>query len=126
MKGALVVRPVYFPDDEQFWFETLRSFGHVAYGGADFGEVATTVERITSRDYDSWHDEWLVTADRVAAEAEATLGRGHGVSARDGLLRAANYYRNAEFFLHGNPDDPRIRQAYDRQVECFRQAAAPV
>lgn len=30
------MRPVYFSDDEQFWFETLRSFGHVAYGGADF------------------------------------------------------------------------------------------
>ncbi len=118
------MRPVYFPDDEQFWFETLRSFGHVAYGGADFGEVAMTAEQIKSRDYDSWHDEWLATADRVAAEAEAALTRGHHVSARDGLLRAANYYRNAEFFLHGEPDDPRIRRAYDRQVECFRQAAA--
>ncbi|MCF3137607.1 alpha/beta hydrolase family protein, partial [Streptomyces olivochromogenes] len=44
--------------------------------------------------------------------------------ARDGFLRASNYYRSAEFFLHGNPCDPRHDQAYDRSVECFQAAAA--
>jgi len=48
---------------------------------------------------------------------------GHRISARDGLLRASNYYRSAEFFLHGHPDDPRHYHAYDRSVECFRTAA---
>ncbi len=28
-----------FPGDVQFWYETLRSLGHIAYGGADFGEA---------------------------------------------------------------------------------------
>ncbi len=117
------MRAVYFPDNPQFWFETLRSFGHIAYGGGDFGEVAATTERITAGDYDSWHDEWRATADRVAGEAAAALARRHRISARDGFLRASNYYRNAEFFLHGTPGDPRIRRAYDRQVACFREAA---
>ncbi|MDC3911864.1 hypothetical protein KQE47_26400, partial [Raoultella planticola] len=27
-----------FPDDAQFWFETVRSFGAAEYGGSLFGE----------------------------------------------------------------------------------------
>ncbi|MER7468011.1 alpha/beta fold hydrolase [Streptomyces sp. NPDC097981] len=113
-----------FPGDAQFWYETLRSFGHIAYGGADFGEVVATSRRIAEGDYGSWHDEWLATADRVAGEAARALDAGHPVSARDGFLRASNYYRSAEFFLHGRPCDPRHEHAYERSVECFRSAAA--
>ncbi|MCS0636025.1 alpha/beta fold hydrolase [Streptomyces sp. LP05-1] len=118
------MKPLFFPDDSQFWFETLRTFGHIAYGGADFGETVVTAERIIAGDYDSWHDEWLATADRVAAEGRSALAGGHPVSARDAFLRASNYYRSAEFFLHGDPTDPRIHHAYDASVACFREAAA--
>ena len=117
------MRPLLFPDDPQFWFETLRALGHTTYGGADIGEVLTTAERITAGDYDSWHDEWLATADRVTAEGQTMLAAGHPISGRDNLLRASNYYRSAEFFLHGNPADPRIDHAYYRSVDCFRDAA---
>jgi len=119
------MKQILFPDDVQFWFETLRSFGHIAYGGADFGEVLAISERITAGDYDSWHDAYLEAADRLAGEAGDALRAGHRVSARDGLLRASNYYRSADFFLHGHPEDPRHQHAYDRSVECF-QAAAPL
>ncbi|MGD3106152.1 alpha/beta hydrolase family protein [Streptomyces sp. YGL11-2] len=118
------MKNLLFPDDAQFWYETLRSFGHITYGGADFGEVISTSTRIVEGDYGSWHDEWLATADRVSGEAQRALGEGHSVSARDGFLRASNYYRSAEFFLHGNPCDARHHHAYDRSVECFHAAAA--
>ncbi|MFC7643420.1 hypothetical protein ACFQX6_23295 [Streptosporangium lutulentum] len=117
------MHPLVFEKDAVFWYETLRSFGHIAYGGADFGEVVTTARRITEGDYDSWHDEWRATADRVAAQAERSLAAGHEVSARDGFLRASTYYRSAGFFLHGDPSDPRVDSAYLRGVECFRAAA---
>ena len=61
--------------------------------------------------------------DRIAAEADDALRAGHRISARDGLLRAHNYYRSADFFLHGNPDDPRHHYAYERSVELFQAAA---
>ncbi|WP_432026310.1 alpha/beta hydrolase family protein [Streptomyces sp. 1222.5] len=118
------MKQLLFPDNIQFWYETLRSMSHIAYGGADFGEVVSTGERITEGDYDSWYVEWLATADRVSEEAEKALAAGHRVSARDGFLRASNYYRSAEFFLHGHPSDPRHDHAYDRSVACFRAAAA--
>ncbi|MER7755120.1 alpha/beta fold hydrolase [Kitasatospora sp. NPDC097643] len=118
------MKQLLFPNNIQFWYETLRSMSHIAYGGADFGEVVATAERITEGDYASWYTEWLAAADRVSGEAEKALAAGHRVSARDGLLRASNYYRSAEFFLHGHPCDPRHDHAYDRSVACFRAAAA--
>ncbi|GGV50207.1 dipeptidyl aminopeptidase [Kitasatospora herbaricolor] len=118
------MKQLLFPNNIQFWYETLRSMSHIAYGGADFGEVVATGERITEGDYASWYTEWLATADRVSGQAGKALAAGHRVSARDGFLRASNYYRSAEFFLHGHPSDPRHDHAYDRSVACFRAAAA--
>ncbi|MEU8777307.1 alpha/beta fold hydrolase [Streptomyces sp. NPDC048606] len=118
------MKPLLFPNNAQFWYETLRSLSHIAYGGADFGEVVSTGERITEGDYDSWYTEWFATAERVSSEAEKALAAGHRVSARDGFLRASNYYRSSEFFLHGKDCDPRHDHAYDRSVECFQAAAA--
>ena len=49
--GAMNPLPqLLFPDDLQFWYETLRWLGLAAYGGADFGEVVTTAQRITAGD----------------------------------------------------------------------------
>lgn len=118
------MKQLMFEEDAQFWFETLRLFGHAAYGGSDFGEVVAAASTVTAGDYDSWHDAYRAMADRLYAEA-ADAGP---VTARDLLLRASTYYFSSEFFLHGNPADPRIAAAYDRSVECFRRAgvAEPV
>jgi hypothetical protein len=83
-----------------------------------------TVNRITSGDNDSWYKEWNVTAERVFAEAEAQLAAGHCISARDGYLRATTYFRGSEFFLHGNPDDPRIYSAYQKSIQSYKACCA--
>ncbi|MFI2352784.1 alpha/beta hydrolase family protein [Streptomyces sp. NPDC019443] len=114
------MKQLMFQDDPPFWFETLRNLGLAVYGGSDIGEVIATASRVTPGDYDGWHDAWRATAERLETEARAS----HPISARDGLLRASTYYRAAEFFLHGNPDDPRIDHAYERSVACFRDAIA--
>ena len=113
-----------FPDDAQFWFETVRMFGADEYGGAAFGEVLATSARIKAGDYDSWYDAWNAIADRIAGEGDAQLATGHKVSARDSYLRASNYYRSSEFFLHATPKDPRVARAYRRSVETYMAAAA--
>jgi dienelactone hydrolase len=118
------MQPVLFADDELLWYETQRVLAHAASGGADTGEVLSAAQRIVSGDHDSWHDEWLATAERIAREAEGAIKAGHRISGRDGLLRASNYYRCAESFLHGQPDDPRIDYSYEQSVACFAQAAA--
>lgn len=118
------MRPLLFTEDLTFWYETERVLGHIAYGGADFGETVTTAERIVPGDYDSWHEQWRLTAERVEAEARERLSAAHTVSARDGLLRAATYFRSAEFFTRDREPDPRGRPTYEASVRCFQDAAA--
>jgi hypothetical protein len=43
------MRPLLFPDDLQFWYETLRWLGLAAYGGADFGEVRSSSPAMPTR-----------------------------------------------------------------------------
>ena len=95
------MRPFVFEEDKSFWYETLRVLGQIPYGGGDLGEVLRTARMIKPGDFDSWHGEWLATADRTAGEAAKSLVGGHRVSARDAFLRASNYYRAAEFFMKG-------------------------
>lgn len=113
------MEPVLFAGDKQFWFETLRALGHTAYGGADIGEVLATAQRIAPGDYEGWYREWRSTAERVEAEGRASE---RPVTRRDALLRASNYWRTAEFFLHGAAADPRAEEVYLRGVGCFRDA----
>ncbi|MBW2618971.1 MAG: alpha/beta fold hydrolase, partial [Deltaproteobacteria bacterium] len=73
---------------------------------------------------ESWYTEWWATADRVRAIGQSCLAAGHKVSAREAFCRASMYYRSAEFFLHGDPADPRILETWHLSRDSFRQAAA--
>jgi len=114
-------KPPLFADDAQFWFETQRAFGAAEYGGSLFGEVLAVSSRIKPGDYDSWYDAWNRFADRIARDGEDQLSRNHRISARDSLLRATSYYQSSEFFLHGNPKDPRIARAYQLSLDCYKR-----
>jgi hypothetical protein len=116
-------KPPLFPDNPHFWFETLRVIAADEYGGSLVGEALAVAARIKPDDYDSWYEAWNAMADRVAGEADDQLRRGHKVSARDGYLRASNYYRSSEFYLHGNPRDPRIARAYRGSADCYKACA---
>jgi alpha-beta hydrolase superfamily lysophospholipase len=114
---------VFFEKDAQFEFELVRTMGQTAYGCAEIGECLATAERIVEGDYDSWHTEWFDTATWIYDQAVDAVDR-HPISARDGFLRASNYFRTAEFFLHGSPEDNRIRATSRLSVESFTRAAA--
>jgi len=112
-------------DDEAFSFETLRTTGFAAYGGADLGEVLTTARQIREGDEASWHQAWKATAQRVAKIGEQALASGHRISAREALLRASNYYRTAAAFLLEKPAiDPEMTLLSAGQHDTFATAAA--
>jgi len=112
-------------DNEAFSFETLRTTGFMAYGGADLGEVITTAARIEEGNEESWHQAWKATAQRVAGIGASAHGAGHRVSAREAWLRAANYYRTAAAFLLENPAaDPEMTVLSAGQHDSFAAAAA--
>ncbi|MBO3457930.1 alpha/beta fold hydrolase [Aetokthonos hydrillicola Thurmond2011] len=111
-----------FFTDQNFSYNLLRTVGHSVYGGADIGECLATVARIEDGNYEHWYNEWHNTAQRVEHHASKSLKTGNPISARQAYLRASNYYRTAEFFLHSNQQDPRILETWGRSETCFRQA----
>ena len=110
--------------DQNFSFEFLRVLGESIHGGSDINECFATAARIQEGDYESWYQEWSRTARRIHQIAEKCLANGHTVSAREAFLRASNYYRCAEFFMHIQigVTDPRALDIYQKSVACFRQA----
>ena len=111
-------------DNESFSFETLRTAGFAAYGGADLGEVIATARHIREGDEGSWHQAWKATAQRVADIGQQALASGHRVSAREALLRASNYYRTALPAHLCAPLTDSAADAYHRLRNSFARAAA--
>jgi len=109
-------------EDQTFSFELLRTIGYAPYGGADIGECLLTASQIREGDFESWYEHWSNRARRVHALAEDAFQQGKRASAREAYLRASNYYRTAEFFLHGHPQDSRILATWDASRTTFRQA----
>ena len=102
--------------NETFHYEILRVLGTSRSFGADVGEVLEVADKIIPGDFESWYQEFNKLARHVHAGVSNTR---HPVSARNTLFRASNYYRAADFFLHGNPDDPRINEMWTQQTACF-------
>jgi len=115
--------PLVFADQE-FAFELQRTIGASYAGEADIGECLATASRITEGDFESWYTEWNRTADFFRAAGDESLAAGHRVTAMEAYYRAATYYRTAEFFLHGDPADPRIAETWEKSRDAFRDALA--
>ncbi|GEK27740.1 alpha/beta hydrolase family protein [Furfurilactobacillus siliginis] len=109
-------------DDATFSFELVRVLSYAPFGGADVNEVLSAAQRIKSGDFESWYNEWHRLADHVAARADAFSKAGQPLSASNTYFKASNYYRAAEFFLHGDPSDVRINDASRLSRMTFQQA----
>lgn len=125
-RQSVTERPVatmhtYFPDNEAFSFQITRLVGEAPAGGADWNEMHLALREMEAGDTDSWYEQWLGLADEVVALADEAAEAGHEVTARKARLRAANYYRAAEFYL--GSDDERKVPTYDLAAETFRRAA---
>lgn len=114
--------------DESLVFELIRVMGKATEHGADLGEALSTALRIKQREgnrqalLDAWYQEWRKLAERIEKVGDECLAKGHKVSARDAYLRASEYYRSADFYLHDNPGNPAILQLWDKMESCFERA----
>lgn len=109
--------------DPQYSFQTLRALGYSVSGGADVGEVLKTAYAIEAGDDEAWYREWSETAHHCENAGNEFLKRGNAIGARHEFLKASNYYRTAEFFLHIHPDDPRILSTWKKSRDMFLEAA---
>lgn len=110
--------------DESFHFELLRTISHARYFGADVGEVLHAASRITPGDFESFYTVFNNLASQVNSQADNIDRTKYPVSARDAYFRASTYYRAADFYLHGNPEDARINDLWEKQTAAFNNAIA--
>jgi pimeloyl-ACP methyl ester carboxylesterase len=112
-----------FFEDKTYAFETIRMLSHVYVRSSDVGEVLSTVNRIEEGNGKSWFDHWTATAAHLEAIGDGFLNSGHSLSARDTWIRAANYYRQAEFFIHDSAANLQLAiDSSSRAVRCFQKA----
>lgn len=100
-------------------FELLRLLGHTYFGGADPQEVLQVASALADGDDEGWFIAWDALAARVRAAGDASQRKGHVRSASQSYLRASMYYMFADFYLHGNVEDPRILASNRASRECF-------
>lgn len=110
--------------DADFNFEILRVLSMAPYEGADIGEVLVAAKEIEPGDFESFYNGFNNLALRAEKIARAIDPRRHPVSARNALFKLSNYYRSADFFLHGNWSDPRINALWEKQLSAFNDAMA--
>ncbi|KAH6884593.1 Alpha/Beta hydrolase protein [Thelonectria olida] len=110
--------------DASLNFEILRNLAVARYGGSDVNELLQVAGRVDSKNLETFYDAFVSLAERVDSQGQAIDSARHPVSARDAFFRAATYYRAADFYLHGNPSDPRINTLWEKQQVAFDKALA--
>ncbi|MGD0409059.1 MAG: alpha/beta hydrolase [Candidatus Limnocylindrales bacterium] len=102
-------------------FQITRLMGIADFGGADFTEVYETSNRIDPKDGESWHREWLTTAEAVEELGQEAEAAGNWLTARNAYQRACNYYRAAQFLVPPVTEE-KIR-LLEKLEELFQRAA---
>ncbi|MGV9713801.1 alpha/beta hydrolase family protein [Gordonia sp. NPDC003424] len=110
--------PLLFHSDQHDEFGTW-ALAYIPYGGADFGEIEAVAKQVGDGDDAAFYRAWVELGDRLGADAETAVAAGHTDSARELYLRASAYYASAYHPLYGAPTDPRLVEAFDKQVAAF-------
>jgi dienelactone hydrolase len=101
----------HWPDHFFLSYQFRRALGETQEGGGAVSECFQAASRMKP-DLESWHAEWLRVADRNFLRGEEAERAGHVRTAMNCWLRAADYYRSAEFWLAA--DDPRRLKTFDK------------
>jgi dienelactone hydrolase len=102
----------HWPDDPWMSYQFRRGLGETQEGAGMIGEVFQAASRMVANDLESWHREWMRIAERSDLRGDQEMARKHVRSAMNCWLRAANYFREAEFWLKAQ--DPRRMTAFER------------
>ena len=101
----------HWPDHFFLSYQFRRALGETQEGGGAVSECFQAASRMKP-DLESWHKEWLHVAERNDRRGDEAEKAGHIRTAMNCWLRAADYYRSAEFWLAA--DDPRRLATFDK------------
>ena len=106
----------HWPAHPWMSYQFRRGLGETQEGGGAVSECFQAASRMVPGDRESWHREWLVMAERNHRRGDAAEAAGHLRTAQNCWLRAADYYRQAEFWLDGH--DPRRLATFEKMEQC--------
>ncbi|MBI3371038.1 MAG: alpha/beta hydrolase [Betaproteobacteria bacterium] len=109
----------HWPEHFFMSYQFRRGLGETQEGGGAVSEVFQAASRMTPGDDESWHVEWLRVAERNDSRGDAEEKAAHIRTAMNCWLRAADYYRSAEFWLL--PEDPRRLATFDKCERAGRK-----
>ncbi|KAH8892138.1 alpha/beta-hydrolase, partial [Thozetella sp. PMI_491] len=107
--------------DSQFHGTLASTISKTGGDGAASGEVLRAALLIEPGSFESYYSNFKFLAD---AAANMSVYTSNAPSQRSHHFRAATYYREADFYLHGNASDPRLTTLWASQLAEFEAAIA--
>jgi pimeloyl-ACP methyl ester carboxylesterase len=120
------ISPHYEPYGWQHWpehpwmsYQFRRGLGETQEGAGSVSESFQAASRMIPGDEESWYREWRHVAERNHRRGDQSEAAGQIQTAQNCWLRAAGYYRQAEFWLA--PDDPRRLATFELMETCSKK-----
>jgi pimeloyl-ACP methyl ester carboxylesterase len=110
---------LHWPRHPWMSYQFRRALGETQEGGGAISECFQAAARMLPGDKESWHAQWMVVAERNRRRGDEAEEAGHIQTAQNCWLRAANYYRHAEFWLL--PSDPRRLSTFELMEVCSKR-----
>jgi pimeloyl-ACP methyl ester carboxylesterase len=109
----------HWPEHPWLAYQFRRGLGETQEGGGAVSEIFQAASKMIPGDLESWHKEWKHIGDRNWLRGLESEKSNHVRTAMNCFLRAADYYRQAEFFL--KPDDPRRLKTFEQMEACSKR-----
>ncbi|KAJ5345985.1 hypothetical protein N7452_003989 [Penicillium brevicompactum] len=108
----------------EFNFELIGVLGDALTGGSDIAPILGISKDIKAGDMVDFGTQFQNLAISTKAQAESPENAFDPVNVRDTWFSAARYFRNADFYNHGNWSNPLIETLWDEQTAAFDKALA--
>src|SRR5262245_44032293 len=109
-------------EDVGFEFDRLMLLGSAYRGLTDAGEVLRALDAVVDGDHESWIAAFSSLAERLRAQADASLAKGHTASARSAYLRASSYFATASAASPGSDDPSRFTTLWEKHRDAWDAA----
>ena len=106
----------HWPEHPWLSYQFRRGLGETQEGGGSVSEMFLAASRMVPGDLESWFAEFNRIARENHDRAKHSEQSGHIRTAMNCYLRAAEYYREAEFHLE--PTDPRRLPTFEAMEAC--------
>lgn len=109
--------------DDSFKYKLLVTMAQATYGGADINDVLSMAAAIEPSNFSSWNRTFYNLALETQQRADQAAEKNQ-TNAMATYFAAANYWRNVDYYLHGNPEDPWINETWIHQKYNYDKALA--